>query len=138
MIRPESDSAGAVDRLLRCEVFAVAGVSSNERKYGTKVFRDLRRAGRRVYGLNPRLAQLDGETVYPDVASLPETPEALVLVVPPAIGLAIVEQAARRGAQRVWMQPGADSPELIERCQALGLEAVYGQCVMIELAARRG
>ena len=134
---PRSFDSGPIEGFLALDVFAVAGVSSNEQKFGTQVFRDLRRAGRRVYGLNPRLASLDGETIYPDLASLPERPQVLVLVVPAPIGLNLVEEAARLGIKRVWMQPGAENEELLARCSQLGLQTVHGQCVMIELAARR-
>jgi len=130
-------AGGSIEEFLLHDVFAVAGVSSNEEKYGTKVFRDLRRAGRRVYGLNPRLDSLDGEKVFPDLGSLPETPQVLVLVVPAAVGLGLVEEAARRGIRRIWMQPGAESDALLKRCEELGLRTVHDQCVMIEIAARR-
>lgn len=133
-----SQDPNALSNFLKCNSFAVAGVSSNEEKYGTICFRDLLKAGKTVYGINPRLDELDGQPIYADVAALPETPDVLVLVVHFKIGEGLVEQAAERGIKRVWMQPGADSRELIDRCVELGLDVVHNQCVMRQLAAGRG
>lgn len=126
----------SIENFLACQTFAVAGVSSNETRFGTLAYRDLAAAGKTVWGINPRLEELDGQKVYADVASLPQSPEILVLVVNAKIGLGLVEQAAARGVKGVWMQPGAESEELIERCGQLGLAAVHNQCVMRQLARR--
>lgn len=128
---------GLADEFLDLNVFAVAGVSSNPEKYGTKCYRDLVAVGKRVFGINPRLDMLDGQPIYPDVKSLPETPDVLVLVVPAKVGLALVEQAAETGIARVWMQPGAESDELLAACARLGLQVVHNDCVMRQLARRR-
>ncbi len=117
-------------------MFAVAGVSSNKSKYGTIAWQTLRNAGKRAYGVNPRLKSLDGETIYPDIASLPECPDVLSLVVPAKFGLALAKEAAEMGVKRIWMQPGAESPELLEWCAASGILAIHNQCVMVQLAAR--
>jgi predicted CoA-binding protein len=130
---PPSD---LVDEFLSRSVFAVAGVSSNAEKYGTIAWRALRAAGKRAYGINPRLKSLDGETIYPSVASLPECPDVLSLVVPARIGLDLVKEAVEMGVERVWMQPGAESPELIEWCAESGISAIHNQCVMVQLALR--
>ncbi len=129
-------SSGSLHEFLQCGSFAVAGVSSNEQKFGTMAYRDLKAAGKKVFGINPRLKDLGGETIYPDVAALPESPDVLVLVVNAAIGLTLVEQAAQRGIKRVWMQPGAESDALLQRCAELGLQAVHNQCVMRQLGNR--
>ncbi len=125
-----------IDDFLSCDVFAVAGVSSNEAKYGTIAWRALREAGKRVYGINPRLSSLDGETIYPSIESLPECPDVLSLVVPAKIGLELAGEARAMGVKRIWMQPGAESSELLQWCAESGILAIHNQCVMVQLKAR--
>ncbi|OPZ20357.1 MAG: hypothetical protein BWZ10_00678 [candidate division BRC1 bacterium ADurb.BinA364] len=128
-----SGEEGAIEEFLNCAVFAVAGVSSNPEKFGARVYRDLLAAGKRVYGINPRLKQLDGETIYAGIEDLPETPDVLTLVVPAKIGLELARAARARGVRRVWMQPGAESEELLAFCRDAGIQTVHDQCVMIRL-----
>jgi len=44
--------------------------------------------------------------------------------VPPAIGLAIMAEIAGKGIPEVWLNPGAESPELVAAARALGLSPI--------------
>jgi predicted CoA-binding protein len=55
----------------------------------------------------------------------------VVAVVPPAETEKIVEDCGRLGIRRVWMQQGSESPKAIERCRALGIAAVSGECLIM-------
>ncbi len=44
--------------------------------------------------------------------------------VPARIGLRVVEELAKKGVGEVWLNPGADEPEVVERARALGLNIV--------------
>ena len=112
--------------------FAVVGVSSNPQKWGTVVFRDLKLKGYRVFGVNPRLAALDGERVYPTLSALPEKPEGVIVVTPPQITEQIVAEAAQLGIPRIWMQEGAESERALALCAEHGLSVVHGVCVMVK------
>jgi predicted CoA-binding protein len=128
----------SVESFLAADAIAIVGVSSNPDKYGTRVWHDLRKKGYTVYGVNPRLETLDGEKIYPDIASLPSSVQALNLVVPPKITEQIVEQAIQRGIRHIWMQPGAESEAAIEACRANSINVIHSQCVMVQaLPARR-
>lgn len=115
--------------------FAVAGASSDREKYGNQVLRALVAAGRRVYPLNPRHAEVEGLPCYADVASTPEPVRSLSIVTQPAATEQIVRQAAAAGVRHVWMQPGAESPMAVEEAQRLGLNVIAGgPCLLVALA----
>ena len=118
------------------DVWAVVGFSADRRKYGNIVYHDLGRAGYRVHAVHPAGGTVQGVPVYPSVLELPERVGVVNLVVPADVGLQVVEQCARAGLQRVWMQPGAQSSRLIDRCRQLGLKAVYNACAMVEKRRR--
>jgi hypothetical protein len=44
--------------------------------------------------------------------------------VPPDIGVTLLEGVARKQIRELWLNPGAESPELIARARTLGLEPV--------------
>lgn len=117
-------------------VWAVVGASTNPAKWGNRLYTALKASGYRVYPVNPRAVMIDGDRCYPSLAALPETPGVVNVVVPPAIGLTIAEEAAAAGIPRIWFQPGAESPENIARARALGLKTVAYTCALAERKRR--
>jgi predicted CoA-binding protein len=111
-------------------VWAVVGASNDPSKYGNRIFRTLRASGYRVYPVNPKGGELDGVKIYPTLADLPEKPEVVDIVVPPAVTEQIVRQVQELGLTRVWMQPGAESEAAIQYCKDNGIQVVHDACAM--------
>lgn len=129
----------AIDSFLAGASFAVVGASADRQKFGNKVLRAYLASGRRVYPVNPKLDEVEGQTCYPDLASLPERVDGVSIVTPPAVTEAVVEQAADAGLKRLWMQPGAESDKAIARARELGLELIHsGPCVLVALRVLAG
>lgn len=120
-----------IDDFVNRKVWAVVGASQDRSKFGYRVFDTLRRAGYTVYPVNPRGGELDGATVYASLADLPETPEVVDLVVPPAVTEQVVKEMHGLGLQRVWMQPGSESQAAIRYCQENGMQVVHDACAMV-------
>jgi len=111
-------------------VWAVVGASQDRTKYGNRIFRSLLASGYRVYPVNPRGGQIDGQVVYTSLADLPERPEVVDVVVPPAVTEQVVEEVHRLGLTRVWLQPGAESEAAIAYCHEHGVGVVHHACAM--------
>jgi predicted CoA-binding protein len=113
---------------------AVVGASKNRAKYGNKLLRAYLQNGRKVYPVNPNETEVEGLACYPDLASLPERPHGVSIVTPPPVTELIIEEAAAAGIRRVWMQPGAESPQALRRAEQLGLSAIGGgPCALVAL-----
>lgn len=121
----------AIEEFLAQETLALAGVSRSGAGYGNRVLRDLTAKGYRVFPVHPQARELAGHTAYPSLADLPEPVGGLVLVVPPAQSEELVRQAAVVGIPRVWMQPGAESPEAIATCHRHGISVIHHRCIMV-------
>jgi predicted CoA-binding protein len=113
-------------------VFAVVGASRDPDKYGHQVYADLKKAGYKVYAINPNAHEILGDTSYAQLEDLPKKPDVVDLVVPPKITEKIVETCKKLGIRKVWMQPGSESEKAIEFCNENGIDVVYGVCVMIQ------
>jgi predicted CoA-binding protein len=116
------------------KTLAVVGVSRG-RGFGKQVFKHLKRKGYRVLAVNAKADSIDGERCYRRLDDLPEPVGGVVTVVPPAETERIVEDCARLGIRRVWMQQGSESPAAVERCRVLGISAVAGQCLIMHTDA---
>lgn len=112
-------------------VWALVGASADQHKYGYRILEDLLAAGYRVYPVNPGGGQIDGQEVYRRLEDLPERPDVVDLVVPPAVSEQVVRECAALGLPRVWMQPGAESAAAIEFCHQHTIKVVYNACAMV-------
>lgn len=120
-----------VDDFVQHKTLALIGASRDKNKFGNIALRELRARGYRVFPVNPLAEAIDGEACYPDLASLPEPVDRLLIVLPPDKALEAVRQAQALGIQRIWLQQGAESQPAIQYCQEKGLQAVYGECILM-------
>ena len=124
--------------MLAATVYAVVGASRDPEKYGFLVYRSLKSAGKTAFPVNPNATEVDGDVCYPTLAALPQTPEVAVMVVPPIVTEAAVEECARLGIKQIWMQPGAESAAAIALCREKGIAVVAsGPCIMVLLRTAR-
>jgi len=112
-------------------LWAIVGASQDRDKFGNRVFRSLRQAGYKVYPVNPHVTEVEGAVAYATLADLPELPEVVNLVVPPAVTEQVVREAHDLGLTRIWMQPGAESDEAIRFCETHDMQLVYDDCAMV-------
>jgi len=54
----------------------------------------------------------------------------VLIVVPPRQSENVVKQAAEAGIKDVWFQPGAESDAALAFCEARGMEAISGHCIL--------
>jgi predicted CoA-binding protein len=126
-----ADQQRLISDFVNRRVWAVVGASQDRSKFGNRVFRSLRDAGYTVYPVNPNGGELEGATVYPSLADLPQLPDVIDLVVPPAITEQVVKEAHKLGLTRIWMQPGAESEAAIAYCHEHDIQVVDGACAMV-------
>ena len=92
----------------------------------------LQRHGYRIFPVNPSLSEVLGEKSYPDLGSIPEPVDVVLIfrrseVVPP-----IVDDAIKIGAKVVWMQEGIVNQEAASTARAAGLQVVMNTCMRVQ------
>ncbi|MDZ7292200.1 MAG: CoA-binding protein [candidate division KSB1 bacterium] len=121
----------AIEDFVAQRKLAVVGVSRNGKKFGNAAFRALKEKGYCLFPINPNAERIEGDRCYPNLESLPETVDGVLIVVPPAETERVVREAAAAGIRRVWMQQGAESEAAIRFCQANGISAIHGECILM-------
>ena len=110
---------------------AVVGASTDRSKYGNKAVRAFRNAGFDVYPIHPRAVEVEGLTAYPTLGALPvERLDRVSFYVPPTVGLGVLDQVGGKTIGELWLNPGAESPELVARAEALGLTIVQACSIL--------
>lgn len=113
-------------------VVAVVGATDNPRKFGNQIYLDLKAKGLRVQAVNATRDTVDGDPAYATLADLPERPDMINFVVPPTRTLRVLELANELGMKTVWVQPGAESADVVRYLEDHGFEYVVNDCIMVE------
>jgi acetate---CoA ligase (ADP-forming) subunit alpha len=94
-----------IDRIINARSLAVVGASGSPGKFGYMHLLSQKYVGfdGPVYLVNPREKEIMGETVYPDLPSLPEVPELVCLTIPAHRSLDVLRDCAQLGVKGVIM-----------------------------------
>ena len=101
------------------KVVAVIGASADRRKFGNKAVRAFMHQGNTVVAINPHEAEVEGVKSYRSVLDVPHAIDMATFYVPPDVGEQIIGEVAKKGITEVWLNPGAESDELVARARAL-------------------
>lgn len=114
---------------------AVAGVARDGRLPANAIFRRLRDTGHDVVPLNPNATEVEGVRCYPDVLSVPERLDGVVVATHPAVSAQVVEQCAERGVAQVWLHrsfgDGSVSEAAVRACREHGIDCIVGGCPLM-------
>ena len=122
----------AIEDFVGGKRIALVGMSrSGKNKFGNSAYTELIGRGYQVYPVHPSAQEIDGVRCYPNLASLPEKVDGLLVVVPPAQAKQVLQDAAQAGIRNVWLQQGAESPEVVALGQQLGLNLVSQKCILM-------
>jgi predicted CoA-binding protein len=94
----------AATEFLSCKRIAVTGVSRSANDHGANtVFTRLCDRGYEVFAINPNAEEVEGVRPYPDLASVPDGVDAVVIATRPEHADATMRECADLGIKHVWM-----------------------------------
>ena len=111
---------------------AIVGATDNPAKYGNVIYKDLKRKGFTVYAVNPRRDEIDGDPAYRSLQDLPLEPTIVNIVVPAEVTLEVLKQCKDLGLLNVWVQPGAESAEVLAFLQENSFNYLANACIMVQ------
>jgi predicted CoA-binding protein len=104
---------------------AIIGASADQSKFSNKSIHAHLHAGYDVYPVNPKEETIEGLKCYKSVLDVPVELDRISLYLPAAVGVKVLDDIAKKGCRELWVNPGAESSELIEKAQQLGLNAIF-------------
>ena len=114
---------------------AIIGASTNRAKYGNKAVRAYAAEGYTVYPINPNVDEVEGIKAYPTVLDVPGDIDEASFYLPPKWGLAAADSVIEKGIPIVYLNPGAESPELVEKLVDAGVEVIQA-CSIVAVGRR--
>lgn len=113
-------------------IYAIVGATQNKEKYGYKVLVDLKNKGFNVIPVNPKYEEIVGLKCYPDLLSLDERPDVVVLIVGEKNAEKVVQDCVDSDLNMIWFQPGSEYDKAVELAKQSGFNFVTGECIMVE------
>lgn len=129
---PVHDDRTLSDMLTHARVIAVVGFSDKPHRTSHQVGMRLREWGYTVYPVNPTVSEIDGLTVYPSLADIPE-PIDIVNVFRNSEHLpGVVAEAIDVDAKAVWAQIGVSDVGAAHAAEDAGLMMVMDRCIKVD------
>ena len=111
---------------------AIVGASADRRKFGNKAVRAYQRQGWTVYPVHPSLAEIEGSKAYASVRDVPAPVDRVALYLPPEVGLTVLPDLVAVRPGELFVNPGADSTELLKKARELGLDPIEA-CAIVDV-----
>ena len=103
---------------------AIVGASADPGKYGNIAVRTYVASGYQVFPVHPKEEWIEGLKVYRSVLDIPAELDRVSVYLPPAIGMKVVDEIARKGTKELFLNPGSESEELVSKARSLGLNVI--------------
>ena len=113
---------------------AVVGASADRSKFSNKSVRAHAKQGWDVYPVNPKGGEIEGLKVHASLKDIPVKLDRVSLYLPPAVGVRILPEIAAANPAEFFVNPGAESGELVEQAKRLGLDPILA-CSILDVGA---
>jgi len=109
---------------------AIIGASNDRSKFGNKAVRAHMQTGYTVYPVNPKETHIEGLEAFANLDAVPGPVDRVSMYVPPAVGLAMLDQIARKRPKEFFLNPGTESPELVQKAEEAGLQPIQACSIL--------
>jgi uncharacterized protein len=126
-----------VNNFLSQKKIAFAGYSSTGSEVANGLYDKFKKSGYQTFAINPKYLEVKDVECYPDLKSMPEKVDAVMISTPPEATLDVVKQCIELGIKHVWVHKsfgdGSYNQEAIDLAEKNGLEIIPLACPMMFL-----
>jgi predicted CoA-binding protein len=116
---------------------AVIGASNNRKKFGNKAVRAYMQQGYIVYPINPKESKIEGLVAFKTIRDVPKPLQRVSVYLPPQVVMSVLPDVAAIGCEELWLNPGADSDEVLAEANRLGLNVIQA-CSIVDIGVSPG
>lgn len=111
---------------------AIIGAVTDRERYSNKAVRAYKAKGYDVFPVSLRDAEIEGLKAYRSIGDLPGNVDAASLYVNPKTGIQLLDDIASKGVKLLFINPGAESDELVTKARKLGLNPILA-CSIVSI-----
>lgn len=110
----------------------IIGASTDRAKFSNKAVRAYLSQGWMVFPVNPNYSVVEGLKCFKSVLDISERIDVASLYVPSSIGLKLVKELKQKNIPVVYLNPGAESDELVSKLSRAGIQSIL-KCSILAL-----
>lgn len=122
---------------LTFKTIVIAGASSKGDTAGNFILKKLKKYSYNLSVLNPSASEIDGVKSFPNIASLPELPDIVIIATHPDVTPDLLHECGNAGVKRVWIHrsfgTGSYHIESEQIAKQYGITLIPGGCPMMFL-----
>ncbi len=111
---------------------AIIGASVNRNKFGNASVRAHLKQGWLVYPVNPKEKEIEGLKCYNNIGEISEKLDRVSIYLPPEVGIKILDQLVDKKITEIFINPGAESNDLIKKAKQLNLKIIQA-CSIVDI-----
>ena len=112
---------------------AVIGAGPDRRKFANKCVRAYAASSWMVFPVHPIADCVEGLTAYRTLAEVPlDHLDRVSVYLPPEAGLKALDTFRAKSIGELWLNPGADAPEVVVKARELGFKVIC-DCSIVEI-----
>lgn len=119
-----------IKKLFNNKNWVVVGKVSDKSKYAYKILKSFEAADFNVSGVHPLYYN---DQIYKSLKDVPYKIDVIDLCINPSLGINILKEAKELDIDKVLIQPGAESDEILKYCKENGIVAIEG-CALVQLS----
>lgn len=108
---------------------AIVGVSANQKKFSSVIYKDLKKKGYELAAVNPKYSEINGEKCHKSVKELDKSFENLLVVLPDSQIESVVNEAIENGLKIIWLQKNRYSQQTIALAEKHNVKLISGECI---------
>lgn len=128
----------SVEQFLNSKYIAIIGVSSDPKKYSRMVYNAFCEKGYNVLAVNPKLTEINGDKCYPTISSLPDTVDAVIIIIKGEKAKDILNDAINKGVKNIWMHFGCSLKNSEAITMGKDISLISGECAFMWLQPVEG
>ena len=126
-----------VENFLAQKNIAFAGFSSEGAEVANGLYKKFKENGYHTIAINPKFEEVKSVPCYPNLKSVPEKVDAVMISTPPQATFDVVKECIELGIKHVWIHKsignGSFNAEAVELAEKSGLEIIPMACPMMFL-----
>jgi hypothetical protein len=120
-----------INEFLSLSSIALIGASQNEKRFGNNVYIALKSKSFKVFPVNPKYNKIGEDICYPDIKSLPEKVDGVILLTSPANTDKILNSIIDSEIKYLWIQQGCGNKESVESAKSNNIKVISKKCILM-------
>lgn len=120
-----------IQEFVQGKCFALVGVSRSGKKFGNAIYTELKQRGYELLVVHPELKEYDGAKCYSNLSELMGKVDGVIICVPARQAGQVIKDASQAGIKHIWLQMGADSPEVLAFTREQKIDVIAKKCILM-------